>query len=194
MFSGSSRTVEISVLIEMTTCELLCGDTFIFQIGNGGVWILKPHQVFLMFCLALQHCSTVQHQGKATPCVIYNWVRILLFKHFASDVALEWALCSQLWTMEEGSILGNAGQFSEQVFWNSVPGGMTVKGNRVPIIRGIFCFAWRCLKSPVPAAWDLGQARGRKTLEKMKPIAFWRPWFLLWLMPPYTGTLDFSHI
>jgi len=35
MLSGSSRTVEITVLIEMTTCEFLCGNTFV---SSDGEW------------------------------------------------------------------------------------------------------------------------------------------------------------
>lgn len=106
----SSWTVEIDVLIEMTTCELLCGDTFISSDREWWCVDLKTTPTIPDILLGTNLSNT---RAEPTPSAIYNWIRILLFKHFALDVVLEWGLRSQLTT--EVFILGNAGQFSEGV-------------------------------------------------------------------------------
>lgn len=125
-------------------------------------------------------CPTL---GDSHSIHIYNCKRILLFKHFDLDVSLEWGLCSQLWTVEEVLILANAEQvFSEQVQFleDQWLGEYSV-------------FPEDIWKAPVPAAWDLrpwkkntGEIKAYYILKAM--------FFLLWLMPLWTGTLDFSYI
>lgn len=123
-------------------------------------------------------------------------IKILLLKHLALGVALEWEVCRQLWSMMPVWKMVPSLQIPCNSLnnWNSIPGSRNVKGNRVSVIRGNILFFLKTSQIPVPLAWGWVQVHGRKTLQQAKPVVFWTPWFLLWLMLPRTGTLDFNFI
>lgn len=115
---------------EMTTCGLL----EFLQTGNGGVRILKPQRVFLTFCLVLSNIRVkpllpyLQVNKNPPFQALLLWMCLLSGGCVASYE--RWKKFSSLQML--GSSLNKC---------SSVPGGMTVAGNGVPVFRGIFCFA-----------------------------------------------------
>lgn len=179
----------------MTTCDLLWSGPLLSSDREWWYMNFEAMPSIPDITLAIQRHS-VQHQTKATPSVIYNWLRSSLLKHLALGVALEWEVCRQLWSMMPVWKMVPSLQIPCNSLnnWNSIPGNRNVKGNRVSVIRGNILFSLKTSQIPVPLSWGWGQVHGRKTLQQTKPVVFWTPWFLSWLMFPRTGALDFNLI